>query len=839
MCRLQKIILLFSLTFFISSYTSFAQTTSFNKDWKYIGVEIKKSNNGKNNSIKLGSTWESQFIIEKVNKQDSLQKNQILSLNSELSLLKGKQWQTVCLPHIAFPEIVPDKNTVLQLHEGFAYYKKNFTVDKNLKGKIITIEFEAAMQIIDVWFNGQYIAHHNGGYLPFTIDITGLANYGGDNQVFCKVDNRPNSVVPPGKDGDKIDYLYYSGLYRNVWMHVNNPLHITDANVANKPAGGGIYVTYQNVSENSATVNIQTHIINENKTGKTFSLVQRLIDKDGKIVEQNIINHLTLKNNEDKHFEQSLQVKNPLLWHPDHPYLYKLQTIIEDEKHDVVSEVTTKIGIRSFYISKETGLLINGKPFRIEGSNRHQTYPYIGQSLSDNANYRDAYIMKSAGMNCVRAGHYPQSESFLNACDELGMLVLACIPGWQYFNSSPAFENNVMNDIRQMIRRDRNHPCIVLWEVSLNETYPSAEFRCKQNETAKSEFKGKENFYTSGDSYFVKACWDVPYDDWEDNINARNNVTYPDNAFLIREYGDCEFGCATSTSRQTRGNGEKALLMQAWNHQWTHNRNRKSYPRCLGDLTWAFYDGLNANTPGVEAWGSADFYRIPKFSYYFFQSQRSPVLNKEAVYPTGPMVYIANYWTERKSPCKVVVYSNCDEVALYVNNQLIAKQKPDSKPDSPYKSEPENGGTFDGGNANNLAHPPFTFFSVPYEKGTIKAIGFIKEKEVVAHSIVTPETPSRIILEANYSNKNFKADGGDVMFIYAKILDRNNTLCIDAINKITMQIQGDAKIVSPVEMNAEAGIATFIIRAGTHKGNIKLKAVSNNLKTGELILSQE
>jgi Beta-galactosidase/beta-glucuronidase len=818
---------------------STAQTISFNQDWKFIGIEIKKSNNQQNNSMKLGSSWESQFIIEKVNKQDSLQKNQTHELSKELNLLKGKQWQTVCLPHAAFIEPVPDKNTILQPREGFAYYKKSFTVDNNLQGKIITIEFEAAMQITDVWVNGKYIAHHDGGYLPFTIDITHLANYGGKNEIFCKLDNRANPVVPPGKDADKIDFLYYSGLYRNVWMHINNPLHITDANVIDEVAGGGIFVTYQNVSENSATINIQTHIINENKTGKIFSLVQKLIDKTGKTVEQTSLTNLLLNANNSKHFQQSVTLKNPLLWHPDHPYLYKLQTIIEDEKHYIINEVTTKIGIRSFYISKETGLLINGKPFKIEGSNRHQNYPYIGNALSDNANYRDAFTIKSTGMNCIRLGHYPQSKAFLNACDELGILTLDCIPGWQFFNKSPLFEKNVMNDIRQTIRRDRNHPCIVLWEMSLNETYPSAEFRCEQNNVAKSEFIGKENFYTSGDSYFTKACWDVPYDDWNDNIEARNNTTYPDNAFLIREYGDCEFGCATSTSRQVRGNGEKALLMQAWNHQWTHNRNRALFPRCLGDLTWAFYDGLNANIAGIEAWGSADLYRIPKFSYYFFQSQRSSVINKNVSYPTGPMVYIANYWTERESPCKVVVYSNCDEVALYLNDKLIAKQKPDNKPDSPYKSEPENGGTFDGGNAEDLEHPPFTFFNISYEKGTIKAVGFLNGKEVAANSVTTPEVSTHIALEANYANKNFKADGGDVIFIYAKILDENGTLCVNASNRVKLQIQGDAKIISPVDINAEAGIATFMIQAGTHRGNVKLKANAEKLKTVELILNQE
>jgi beta-galactosidase len=829
---LRKFFLL--IIFVLPHIISFAQTLSFNKGWQFIGIQFTNKMQVIDSCRKLGTKWDDQFLIEKINKiDDTLFNAWKESLKNVLLSIKGKVWENVTLPHIAFPEPL----IIVQPKEGIAYYKKSFLTSNTLRGKRLTIEFEGAMQIADVWFNGKYITQHLGGYLPFTIDITNLANYGGENTIILRLDNRASPIVPPGKPVDKLDFIYYSGLYRDVWFHITDPLHITNSCFVNQKAGGGIFVTYPQVSQKKATINVQTDIINQDNHIRSFYILQQLINKHNRIVKTISSNLIELNSGEEKHFIQEIILNNPALWSPNDPNLYKLLTEIKDGTL-IVDSVITKIGIRSFFISKKTGLLINGIPVRIVGTNRHQNYPYIGNALSDNANFRDAFLIKAAGMNCVRTSHYPQAPSFLDACDKLGLLVVDCIPGWQFYNKAPAFRENVMNDIRQLIRRDRNHPSIVLWEVSLNEAFPPAKFRCQQVAVAKSEWMGKENFYTSGDSYFTKACYDVPYDDWNGNPGARNNVTYPDNAFLIREYGDYEFGGGESTSRQERKAGEVGLLQQAWNLQWGHNKNRELYPRCIGDLNWAFYDGLAGLTVGIEAWGLADIFRIPKFSYYFFQSQRSVVKNKNIPVPSGPMLYIANYWTERNSPTKVVVYSNCDEVALFLNEQFIKRQKPDHGQETDYGTALDKGGNpFNGGNANHLKHPPFTFVDIPYQKGTLKVIGFIKGIPVVKDSVCTPENAYRILLKANYDGKPLKADGADVIYIYAKIMDNQNHLVENTKNKITLKvISGNAKIVSPTTINAEAGIATFLLKAGIKKESIKIQASSNDLRPSSLEL---
>lgn len=802
----------------------YKRSMKFNTGWLFTGMDLRDSSEKIDSARRLGKNWSDQFLIEKVNTNDSALPQQNFSLQNELAFTQNRPWTPVTLPHTAFPEPL----VIVQPREGIAWYKKTFRLPASLKGKRITLEFEGAMQMASVWFNGKFMTQHLGGYLPFTIDLTALAKYDADNILFVKLDNRPNPLVPPGKPVKKLDFIYYSGIYRDVWLHVTDPLHITDASVARKQAGGGVFVTYTNVSEREATVNVQTHVINEGKEAKRFTIVQQLADAGGKIVAQQALPVAVLQPATDQHFKTSLLVQHPLLWHPDSPHLYVLHTIIR-EGTQIADSVTTRIGIRSFVITKEQGLLINGKPFRLLGSNRHMNYPWIGNALSDNAHYRDAAIIKQAGMNCIRLAHYPQDPSFYDACDELGILLIDCIPGWQFFNKSPAFRDHVMDDIRQTIRRDRNHPSILLWEMSLNETYPPAEFRCMQNDVAKSEWPSKENFYTSGDSYFVKGCWDVPYDDWNNNLEARNNTTYPNHPFLVREYGDYEFGGGESTTRQLRGAGEKGLLQQAWNLQWEHNRNRNLYPRCIGDLNWAFFDGLAGLVVGIEGWGLADIFRIPKFSYYFFQSQQEH---------TAPMIYIANYWTKRDTASTVVVYSNCDEVKLYSNGNLVQSKLPDAGPLTPYGVLDKGGHPFGGGDAAYLAHPPFTFTGIPFTAGELKAVGYQKGKAVTSYTVHTPGQPAKLELTAATHNKPLMADGGDAVFVYARVLDAGNHFVPTATDSIRFSVEGDAAIASPPVVQAEAGIATILLRAGLTHGTIRIHAAAPGMKEATLSIHQ-
>ncbi|GAB3349088.1 glycoside hydrolase family 2 TIM barrel-domain containing protein [Arachidicoccus ginsenosidivorans] len=823
---------------------------SFNSGWQYTTMRFQDKKDAQAAKPRgLGSKWDDQFNIQSVDiKYKDTSKSATIKNKEQLSVIKTQlehaDWHPVTLPHSAFIEPVPIEKPI----EGYAFYKKTFKVPSNLKGKLIQLQFDGAMQIAEIWVNGQFVKRHLGGYLPFSVNLTDILNFGKENTIFVKLDNRANPILPPGKPVEKLDFIYYSGIYRDTWLKITDPLHITSANEIQKPGGGGVFAHYLGLAPrgHGGILKITTHIKNQDNKTRTFRLEQSLSRPrlNGQTFARSYLRAnpttppCSLLPGQDTTIIQTLLVTNPRQWSPDKPYLYTLTSTVK-ENGKLISGQNTNIGLRTLRITAEKGVLINGNPIHINGSNRHMNYPWIGNALSDNANIRDAILVKKAGINALRLAHYPQDPSFYDACDSLGILLIDCIPGWQFFNKAETFQELVMRDIRQMIYRDRNHPAIFLWETSLNESYPPAAFRIKQAQVAHKAWQDSTDFYTSGDSYFTKAAWDVPYDDWNGDPGNRNNTTYPANPFLIREYGDYEFGGGQSTSRKSRGDGQQAMLQQAWNLQWEHNRNQLRYPRCIGDMTWAFFDGLAGVTNKVESWGLADLYRIPKFSYYFFQSQQKT---------DSTMVYIADYWAKTKSrdqtdnpqkTRKVIIYSNGDSVQLSINGKAIATRKPDSGADRPYGTDLEKGGhPFTGGDAADLSAPPFTFDAVPFTPGSLKAVAYAKGKIAATQTIYTPGTPTGLKLSLDDQGVPLKADGADAVFVRATLIDSaghpvyTNTADLD--KTIHFSISGPAVIVSPNERQTEAGIASILIQATTQKGKLVIKASATGLKSATL-----
>jgi len=533
-------------------------------------------------------------------------------------------WESVTLPHTARiePLIVNDQ------WQGICWYRKTFRINSKQKSKKIYIEFEGAMQVADVWLNGKHLLTHEGGYLPFTIDLTEHIIFDKDNIIAVKLDNKDNPNVPPGKPLKHLDFCMYGGIYRNVKLHVLDPIHITDAVYAGQVAGGGVFVRYANVSAEKADVLIKTHVVNKTDVEKTVQIESTIIEEQGQKKIIRITEPIKIVSGSDHHFEQKMTVNDPNLWHPNHPYLYTLKSRIVCDNR-TTDEVSTRIGIRTISFNATEKFKINGKQFYLRGTNRHQEYPYIGYALSDNAQYRDAYKIKQAGFDYIRLSHYPHASAFMDASDELGLVVMNCIPGWQFMGNDK-FKELCYRNSRELIRRDRNHPSVILWEVSLNETWMKDNFLTTTQNIAHEEYPS-DQCYTCG--------WtDESYDVF---IQARQhggckNYLNEDKACIISEYGDWEYYAQNAgldqpgfrnlkeeerNSRQLRGDGEKRLLQQAMNFQEAHNDN-KSTP-AVGDGLWVMYDYNRGYDNSLEASGPMDLFRIPKFSYYFFQSQRN------------------------------------------------------------------------------------------------------------------------------------------------------------------------------------------------------------------------
>ena len=754
--------------------------------------------------------------------------------------------ELVSLPHSA--RLADDTESTFNSFQGVVWYRKKFQPTSDWSGKRVVLRFEGAMQKADVYVNGELRLHHTGGYLPFEVNLTQESTSIKPFEVSVRVDNRDDASFPPGRPQSALDFTYAGGLYRNVWLEITSITHISN-----------VYAYSNNVSTEAVDIIVKAEIEADSRSD---AVTFEVIDDRSRVVETKTVTKdqflkSTGNSSSTSIVNASISIVRPKLWDLEHPNLYRVRTRI-NQHGKVADETTTRMGIRHVEFDHNRGLFLNGNPLRLEGSNRHMAFPVVGNAASDNAQFREAKLLKSLGLNVLRLAHYPQSPAFLDACDELGILVIDPIPGWQYFKNTDEFKQHVLRDVRETVVRDRNHPCVAIFETCLNETYsPTDAFWISCSTVAKQTF-GEGNFFTGGDAYgkkeYSRPIWDVPWTGWDDR-NFTRPALFAGQMGIDREYGDYEFGGEESTSRVDRSGGEGALLLQAWNFIWSHNRNRGNR-WSFGDLTWEAIDthrGMNPSSP-VSKSGMLDLYRLPKPIAYFFQSQGLQT----------PVVHIANNWSARPSPTKVVVFSNCDEIELRLNGKSIARQHPDHGPTTGYigpkvadplywahgkgeiipatQIETPIGGNpgalpFTGGNCQNLSHPPFTFDSVAYSPGHLEAIGYRKGRVIAVDSIFTPSVATHLTLRIETQGRPLKADGSDFVFAYVQIRDANNQIVPQESATVSLQVRGPARVIFTNHRKAVAGIAPFLIQSTGRAGTVEVIAVANDTMTTKTTLT--
>lgn len=794
-----------------------AQKKRINSDWEFQRLSQEQRFVDIKNQ---GSDWSSQYNVEHIQAENKELTVHPDTLAVEFAQLANRSWEAVTLPHTPFVENL----VVLHQWQGICYYRKQIEINKKDEDKQLWLEFEGAMQLADIWINGKHVMQHIGGYTPFVVDATGLLKSGTVNEVLVRLDNRNNPLIPPGKPLESLDFCYYGGLYRDVSLIVKPSVHITHPILANRKAGGGVFVTYPQISEQKAVIEVALQLANKEAENKKidlhFTLYEwnRQIGKGKKAAE--VKSHLVIAAHDTVTTNQQIHLATPRLWYPDSPALYILSVELMDGKR-VIEKEEHRIGIRHLEMSREKGFLINGKPLKLVGTNRHMEYPYVGNAISDRAQYRDMYQIRSNGFNTVRLGHYPQDVSVLDACDELGLLVIEPIPGWQFFNKNPLFIAQTLQDIRDLIRRDRNHPSIIIWETTLNESWPPNEWKKTAIEVAHEEYPGSQCF-TAGDTYGFDG-FDVCYNDWEESFNRPNKTNKPG---FIREYYDYEFGGHYSSTRIRRGDGDRALMQNVWNAQWSHNRYNAYYPQTMGAAVWSMYDYNRGCCDNICYSGTADVFRLPKFSLPFFRSQ----LPAGHFLPDGPMKYelfIASHRLKGMSDT-LQVYGNVEEVELWLNGTKIARKHADAGIDSPYTPLP------DGGNCRNLTSPPFTFTGVPPQEGELKAVGYQNGKVVAEYSVQTPGEADQ--LSISYFESGMPASKDDVLIVYVNLFDRAGIPVFQENSQpIYLEVLKGGIIMGPSSMVTEAGVASFIVQTNRQK-ELKLKATNGRLEALKTII---
>lgn len=760
-----------------------------------------------------------------------------------------KEWNLVSLPDGI--EYVPSEASGCVNYQGEVWYRKHFTPEETWKGKQLFLHFEAIMGKAKVWINGTLVNEHYGGFLPVIANVTEYLNYEEDNVIAVWADNSNDPSYPPGKPQDMLDFTYSGGIYRDCWMIVHNNVFITDPNYENETAGGGLFVSFGHISQSQAEIRLDAHVRNSSNTYFSGKIEYQLFDKDNRRVCQ-ASKAFSVSKGKARNTSLTIKVEKPELWEPDSPYLYQLHVLLKDKSGHIVDGYRRRIGIRSIEFKGKDGFWLNGKPYPypLIGANRHQDFAIIGNALSNSLHWRDAKKLRDAGLRVIRNAHYPQDPAFMDACDELGLFVIVNTPGWQFWNKEPIFAQRVYSDIRNMVRRDRNHPSVWMWEPILNETWYPEDFAKNVVDILHEEYPYPYCYAgcdvtAKGHEYFP-IHFTHPLNGAGGAFNT--SKMDPKISYFTREWGDNvdDWNSHNSPSRVNRAWGEIPMLVQAQGYAKTDYkytcydvlyRNTRQH---MGGCLWHSFDHQRGYHPDPFYGGIMDAFRQPKLSYYMFCSQRPVEKNNRLIAENGPMVFIANAMTPF-SPKDVTVYSNCDEVRLtYCKNGkqfIYKKEKTDEGMPSPIITFKD---VWDVMYDKQLARKN------KHEESYLLAEGIVDGEVVATHKVMPARRPSKIILWADNEGMETIADGSDLITVIAAIADENGN--IKRLNNyhIKFEIEGPGELVASKETftnprEVQWGTAPILVRAKAQTGNIKIKAsvVPNGIHTpmsAELII---
>ena len=726
---------------------------------------------------------------------------------AETVAFDDSKWEVVSAPHI--DRLEPSEASGCRNYQGVCWYRKHFVVPADMQGKKVEVHFEAIMGKQWIYVNGRLVKEHLGGYLPITLDLSAEGVKAGDNCLIAvKADNSDDKSYPPGKKQTQLDFAYHGGMYRDVWLIGKSPIHITDAIERHQTAGGGVFLHYANISEKRADLFVDVEVAGHGKA----TVVVRIKDADGKLIK-------TLKQTKAlakcSMFNVQCSINTPHLWSPETPYLYRVEIQVLDGKRPVDGGMV-RAGIRKAEFRGKDGFWLNGKPYhQLVGGNRHQDFAYVGNALPNSQQWRDAKRLRDAGMTIIRAAHYPQDPSFMDACDELGLFIIVPTPGWQYWNKDPKWGEMVHQNTRDIIRRDRNHTCVLMWEPILNETRYPEDFALKALQITQEEFpyEGRPVAAADLNSAGVKENYDVLYD-WADNVGKGKYDT--DKCIFTREWGEYvdDWYAHNNINRAARGWGEHAQLAAALSLADTYGMMYRGQRQFIGGCQWHPFDHQRGYHPDAYLGGIYDAFRQPKYAFEMFRSQSQ----------TEPMLFIAHEMTQF-SPSDVTIFSNCDSVRLtaldsWKSETLPVVHNPEGQPNKPVVFK----GFWDFWKAREQSYTKRSWQTVK-----LVAEG-IRNGQVVCRQEKMPSRRStKIRLYADEMGRQLVADGSDFIVVVAEVTDDNGNVRRFAREHISFSVEGEGTIIGDASIAAnprqvEWGSAPVLVRS-THKaGKIRIIA---------------
>ena len=681
--------------------------------------------------------------------------------------------------------VIPHTNARLPWHsfdeknyEFVSSYRRRFKLPAEARGKRVFVDFEGAMTASTVWINGQRLGEYKGGYTPFSFDLTPHLDFDGENVLAVDLDSSERPDIPPF--GYQIDYLTFGGIYREVSLRIVPATFIE--NVFAKP---------KEVLTDHPSLDVDCYIQRMEASRDALTLEVSLRDGDRLLAKgtQKIpaAQAATEPAAYTVHLEKLGAIK---LWDLTHPNLYNVQVRLL-RGTQAVDEVSRTIGFREAQFT-DHGFELNGKVIKLRGLDRHQTFPFVGQAMPGRAQRRDAHILRhKLRCNIVRTSHYPQSRHFLDACDEIGLLVLEEIPGWQHIGAEP-WKLISIDNVGRMIRRDWNHPSIILWGVRINESKDDHDFYVRTNALA---HKLDPTRQTGGIRYFQES-------EFLEDVFTMNDFGFPLKPPNHSRYLNTEFVGHTYPTKTI--DQVERLTEHTLRHARIHDQ-LASNAQYAGGIGWCAFD---YNTHGdfgsgdrICYHGVTDIFREPKPAAGFYKSQCDPA--EEVVLEP------AFHWARGDASIgfsNAVMCSNCDQIKLYIADELVATVDPDRK---------------------QFAHLRYAPFVVElgelfHKWGDLRLEGYIQGKQVIVKKYSGKGIDQKFTLLPD--DKSLIADGADTTRVVLRVTDEFDAIRPFANDAVKFELEGPAELIGDNPFALIGGTGAVWIRAKEQTGTVRLTA---------------
>ena len=721
-------------------------------------------------------------------------------------------WTDVSIPHTWNSKDAEDE--IPGYFRGKGWYRKAVTVEELIAGQRVYLCFEGANQETNVFVNGKLVGNHKGGYSAFTFDVTDYVHTG-RNLVAVSVDNSYNPDIAPLS----ADFTFFGGLYRDVYLVYTSPVQLSTTHYASS----GVYLKTVGITDAQAEVCAKTFLSNALKSNQALILETEILDADGNRVALSAKKVNVKAGEKNVAFEALMTIAQPKRWDVDSPYLYKVYSRLKNKKGEVLDCVVNPLGIREYHFDAEKGFFLNGKYRKLIGTSRHQDYKGMGNALRDEMHIRDIQLSKDMGSNFLRVAHYPQDPAFMDACDEMGLFVIVATPGWQYWNKNPEFAKLVHRNTREMIRRDRNHPSVLMWEPILNETPYPRDFALEALRITWEEFPYPGRPVAAADvhSKGVAENYDVVYG-WPGDDEKADR---PEQCIFTREFGENvdDWYAHNNNNRASRSWGERPLLVQALSLSKSYDEMYRTTGQFVGGAQWHPFDHQRGYHPDPYFGGIYDAFRQPKYAYYAFRSQSAATL-KHPVAECGPMVFIAHEMSPF-SDADVVVFSNCDSVRLSVYDGTESRTLPvvhaqGHMPNAPVIFKD----VWDFWEARE-----YSYKQKNWQKVNMVAEGIIDGKVVCTYKRMPSRRSTKLRMYVDTEGKQLVADGSDFIVVVAEVTDDSGNVRRLAKENIVFTVEGEGRVIGDASINAnprtvEFGSAPVLIRSTRKPGKIKVKA---------------